>query len=75
MRPRFGSWVVLSTCVLALLLMLWAELGRADPGAWGYSEAGESVSSELCLTDQRFRQGNTMVGAVPIVVEHMLGRQ
>jgi hypothetical protein len=74
MRPRFGSWVVLSACILALLLMLWAQLARADE-VTRYDEAARPSRIELRLADQRFRQGNAVVGAVAVVVEDMLGRQ
>lgn len=63
---------MLCTCVLALLLMLWAELVRGAEmrGGPGAAEAQTTVSG---LAGQRFGQGDSVVGAVPVVVENVLG--
>ena len=75
MRPRFGSWLVLSTCVLALLLMLWAQLIRADETPGPGSGAGTKQVTESGLAGQRFGQRDAMVGAVAVVVEDVLGTE
>ena len=66
--------MVLSACVLALLLMLWAQLGRAGETPGG-SGAGRVAVIDSGLAGQRFGQRDAMVCAVAVIVEHVFGAE